>query len=289
MSASNTVDERTLEVIAEHLRSGRISIAASMLSENAPQPQKVGSALARLSRMAEVSQESIQLLLGKLSKYGIDVRSSEKRAVPSGPPMVDMPSGWRDLKTLGYITAVANLKSIERFGILGYNRAQRVTHVSIADPEVQRRRHRREVQAKDLHDFVNLYINPRNAMLSQVISKRGAGNIAVVGVSAPKVFALPGVIVTERNAAAKTNVVSWPGVKGLQYLDRLAVFADSWYPNGNLDHDLRQLMMAEVLVPDSVPSAMIEGATVVHSETARRIKSGGISLPIASDQHLFFA
>lgn len=260
-----------------------------MLVEVAPNRRSAGLALARISHMEYISETQVQQLRAKANRYGVNVQLSDIPVAPPGPPTVHMPSGWQDLETLGYITPVANLESIEQRGILSFKRARRITHFSIADTEIQDVRHHRDVRGKDLHSYVNLFINPRNAMLSRVISEQGIGNICVVEVAAPSVFALPDVLVTERNAAARSFVRFWPGAGGLLHLDRTVVFAESWYQYGKEDRDTKQRMMAEVLVPDSVPPSLLTGVVVVHSKTAHKLRTEGIGLPISSDQHLFFA
>src|SRR5690606_12801035 len=123
------LNERSLEEIAEHVRAGRLSIAASMLAEAAPNRYLAGQALARLSHASNLSSPEVEQLLAKLQRYGVNVRPSDVPSVLPGPPTVAMPPGWQDLETLGYITPVANLRSIEEKGILSFNRARQIQHV----------------------------------------------------------------------------------------------------------------------------------------------------------------
>jgi len=199
-----------------------------------------------------------------------------------------LPPGWEWLDHLGYITPVANLTSILRLGILSHNRARALPHHTYSDQQIQQRRDSRKVDGRSLHDFTNLFINPRNAMLYRVIDERRVDDVAVVLVDAPAVFALPGVVVTERNAAAQQRLVTHRGSAGLANLDPAAVTEESWFVDGEADPDLKQLMMAEVLVPDLVPPQLISEVVVAHPNIAHRVRTGVGPVPVTSNPYLFF-
>lgn len=92
---------------------------------------------------------------------------------------------------------------------------------------------------------------------------------------------LPGVIVTDRNAA------SWPTWKspdeGLAALEHTDVFAEYW-----TSRDHAQRMCAEVLVPDKVEPRFIT-RVYVPSDDARQAVAGICgALPIQAHKGLFF-
>jgi len=69
-----------------------------------------------------------------------------------------------------HITHYKNLLGIFKHGILSWNTAHAngVTETDISDPSVQQRRRRCEpIYNRSVHDYVPLYFNPKNAMLSR--------------------------------------------------------------------------------------------------------------------------
>ena len=105
-----------------------------------------------------------------------------------------------EVTELHYITAIANVPSILQHGILSHTLAAELTHDSVAMPEIQAIRQNKQIPgARRLHEYANLYFDAHNAMLSRV---RGHNStICVLHVDAG-VLDLPGVIVTDRNAAS---------------------------------------------------------------------------------------
>lgn len=101
---------------------------------------------------------------------------------------------------LHYITAIANITSILQHGILSHTLAAELMHDSVAMPEIQAIRQNKQIPgARRLHEYANLYFDAHNAMLSRVRGHNSA--ICVLHVDAG-VLDLPGVIVTDRNAAS---------------------------------------------------------------------------------------
>src|SRR6266571_1261627 len=113
-----------------------------------------------------------------------------------------------DLKELHYIAPVENLRSILAFGLLSNRGAAPYHPVSIADPQVQKARAAKRVTGGlPLHDYVNLYLWARNAMLFKDLGFPGSPppqhlNLCVIGVS-PDVLDLPDVVISDANAAAE--------------------------------------------------------------------------------------
>ncbi len=70
------------------------------------------------------------------------------------------------IRELHYIVAIANVPSIVKNGILCYEKASKVAHISVASREVQERRKKKKIpNGLPLHEYVNLYLNARNPML----------------------------------------------------------------------------------------------------------------------------
>jgi hypothetical protein len=83
------------------------------------------------------------------------------------------------IQELHYITDMANVGSILERGILSHRHAQRVAsgHISVADAEVQARRASKRVwvgrSSRPLHDYANLYVHARNAILGSSVASVG--------------------------------------------------------------------------------------------------------------------
>lgn len=154
-----------------------------------------------------------------------------------------------DVTELHYITAIANVTSILQHGILSNTLAAELPHDSVAMPEIQEIRENKQIPgARRLHEYANLYFDAHNAMLSK--RRRYNSTICVLQVH-PSVLDLPGVIVTDRNAAS--SWVSFMTVReGLAVIDRDRLFARSWKHPEDLYEEMshKSEKMAEVLVPD---------------------------------------
>jgi hypothetical protein len=198
-----------------------------------------------------------------------------------------------DLRELHNITPFANLPSILQIGILSHNRARKLSPTSIADLEVQKIRHSKTVPGgRPLHEYANLYISARNAMLYKVLGLPNSPppshlNICIIGVST-QVLDLPGVAITDRNAAASLSLFL-PSPSGLEKLEREKIFSRYWTdPDPIVEMDKRESMMAEVLIPDAVNPKFL-GAFYVCCDEARLAAAGlGLGIPITVNRYLFF-
>lgn len=194
-----------------------------------------------------------------------------------------------EVTELHYIAAVDNVPSILQRGILCHESSQGVDHRSVASEEVQARRAIRRIpQGLRLHQYTNLYFNGRNAMLFKIlrdddVSKRvPAEQLTVLQVS-PNVLDLPGVVVTDINAAADAAPRWFTVSEGIPRLDGDVIFAQYW---NSYEH--RQKMMAEVLVPHRVTLEFIEGAYAVSDEAAAVLSGVAPTLDIEVNAYMFF-
>ena len=197
-----------------------------------------------------------------------------------------------DIDELHYITHVDNIPSIMERGILSRHRVGRlqVVHpVSVADPEVLRRRAERWIpKGLRLNRYVNLFFNARNAMLFKLIRNPDAANrvnpenLAILRVHS-SILDLPDVVITEINAAADVAPRWYKVEEGLARLDEEEIFTEWWTGN----RELMQRMMAEVLVPNLVPTGYLAGAYVVSEEAGRSL-SQCTELPVTVRPYLYF-
>jgi len=193
------------------------------------------------------------------------------------------------------MTAVVNVPSIVRAGILSHEASKRIHHVSIASEEVQARRATRTIPGGlRLHQYANLYFNARNSMLFRRLrdfdtTKRvPAEEIAILRVAAD-VLDRRGVVITDINAAADEEP-RWHTVEeGLPLLDATIIEAESWNHSDYWEKVRRmQQMMAEVLVPHRVAPEYLLGAYAV-SEAAAAVLSGlAPTLEVVVHPYMFF-
>ena len=74
-----------------------------------------------------------------------------------------------DIEELHYIVPMATVPSIMRHGILSHQLADEIPHNSLAMREIQERRENKQIRgARKLHEYVNLYFDAHNPMLSKV-------------------------------------------------------------------------------------------------------------------------
>jgi hypothetical protein len=197
------------------------------------------------------------------------------------------------IREVHFITPHANVASILKHGILSHQLANQLVpgHTRIGDPEIQQQRAAHPIwigrTRRSLLSYANLYVHARNAMLYKLLD--GEEELTVLAVDS-SVLDLPGVMVTDRNAAAFTRK-ALPAYEGLAALDATEVLAMSWKrPDASAEREARQRRMAEVLVPDRVPGSLIRHAYVPDEQAAARLRArlGDHQLAIQRGEYLFF-
>lgn len=193
-----------------------------------------------------------------------------------------------DLTELHYITAIENLPSILRLGLLSYQQASRVRHRSVAMHEIQERRDGKRIVSTGrlLHEYVNLYFHARNPMMYK---RQGLHQeLCVIRISTG-VLDTPGTLIADQNASSGYARFH-PSPAGLAYLDKAMVFAEDWrHPNNPAAYwNHRAVKCAEVLVPDNVGVEYIMGAYVSCEQARRAVARIAPALTLAIDGHLFF-
>lgn len=190
------------------------------------------------------------------------------------------------LRELHCIMPIVNLRSVMQAGILSHRRAESVAHGSVADAEIQDRRARVRVPGgRPLHEYANLYFHARNPMMYR--RKERHAELAVLSIDT-SILDLPGVVVTDRNAAVDF-VRFAPAPGALAIVDEELTFAEFW-THADFYEQLRrkQAKQAEVLVPDRVVPHVIKGAYVscpVGRDAVAELDTG---LDTRQHPHLFF-
>ena len=193
-----------------------------------------------------------------------------------------------DIPELHFITHRDNLPSVAMHGILCHRTMERLPHVSVASIEVQDRRAGKSVPGGlALHDYANLYFDARNPMMYLLRRGRNVRDIVVVQV-AHEVLDLPGVVVTDGNAASSTTQFHDPATE-LGSLDSAHVYALSWNAQNPFEKaERKRQRCAEVLVPGRVPPAMLRGVLVETSDQARTCRARVSSLSVEVNPDVFF-
>lgn len=192
------------------------------------------------------------------------------------------------LKELQFITHVDNVPSICAAGILSNRRASRLTHKSVADPEVQERRKGKRVPSGLLlHDYANLYVTARNPMLYKRIRDGQTDELCVIRVSTD-VLDLDGVVVTDRNAAKFGCGFKSP-VEGIDDIDGALLTRTYWGDGGALEQErCWNTKFTEVLVPNRVTPQYLQGLYAGTSAARATLASQGLPLAISENARLFF-
>ncbi len=183
------------------------------------------------------------------------------------------------------IMPLANVPSVVEHGILSHDRASKIQHESAAMEEIQERRDKKRVPSGlKLHQYANVYFHARNPMLYK--RKENAPNLCVLRVST-EILQLPGVVITDQNAAS--DLVRFLHPNQYRLLDFDSIFAMNWrHPNDEFAYRRHRLRKcAEVLVPNIVNPQFLMGAYVVNEDASARF-CNLCSLAITVDPVMFF-
>ena len=149
------------------------------------------------------------------------------------------------------ISPLDNIESILQNGLLSFNNAKRIFHVSLANDEIQLMR-ANKVISKDgltLHDYASCYFNPRNAMLYRLISN--GENCVIISISID-VLNLTDTLITDRNAATQISRIYTPA-DGYEKLNFEVIKSKLWVnQNGESNSNVKEQMQAEILVKERI-------------------------------------
>jgi hypothetical protein len=191
-----------------------------------------------------------------------------------------------DLEELHFITAIENVPSILSRGILSHNRVQSVPHRDVSMEEVQDiRAGRRVPNGGLLHDYANVYIQARNAMLYCLLHLRD--ELVVLRLS-PNVLDLAGAVISDGNAAVRFTAFA-AAPDGLRIVDQSLTFAQRWTHDDSMEYRRRKAACcAEVLVPHCIPGEHVVGAYAGTIAAVRRFEALGARIPVVRSPRLFF-
>lgn len=149
---------------------------------------------------------------------------------------------------LYYICHSDNLESILSDGIFSREEIEKegVKHQDIHVDEVLDRRNRLLLTGENLQSYVNLYFQPRNAMLYRLRCNGLTEKLVILAIK-PSILDREGVLVSDRNAASVWAEIT-PVANGLVKIDKKILDLEYWTDG----YDTKQKMMAEVLVPKKI-------------------------------------
>lgn len=185
------------------------------------------------------------------------------------------------------ICPIVNIPSIIEYGLLSYNQARAFNHSDISLSDAQDKRSNVLVpNGKPLHDYVNLYFDAHNPMLSKC---RKYNNDICVLVLDSSVLDIEGAIITDSNAASP--YVLFDDASNIEKLDFDTIYMNNWNSLDKFEyHKNKARKCAEVLVPNSITYKHIVGAIVLNEKVKQDLLDIGFNKKIEIDVNykLFF-
>jgi hypothetical protein len=170
-----------------------------------------------------------------------------------------------------HMTHSSNLKNILLYGLQNHYNAYK--KVDISNREVNDRREKVEhIYGRKIHDYVPFYFNPRNAML---YPSRDNIHVVILGIDVKVIKDhRTGVLISDRNAAVNNARFSkyLPDLQNQNFINFNEVFSPRWCNNGVRYDDIKQKMMAEILINDVVYSRYIRSIYVKNQVCKKTIE-----------------
>lgn len=184
------------------------------------------------------------------------------------------------------IQAIDNIPSIMQRGLLSNERAAKIEHTSIAMQEVQERRDAVNIpNGMALHQYANVYFDPRNPML--YLRKKENPNICILKIDRV-ILDFVGVVVSDRNASS-CYASFYPPEVGLRQIDFNLVYALDWTDENIYEYyKKKSIKCAEVLIPNEIPFDYVVCAAVYDGKTKQKLEETGFNKKIFVSPKLFF-
>lgn len=189
------------------------------------------------------------------------------------------------IATIDHMTHINNLDSILEHGLLAHNNPHK--KVDISNQEVNSRRNKIEhIYNRNIHDYVPLYFNPRNAMLYR--NQKMFGDSIIVLAFDKDLLLSKNSIFTNGNAASD-NTSYFNNIKDLLQMDWDKIWSSSW--NGLEDSEvIKWSMMAEVLIYKKLDITKLVtiycSSNKVKKDIENKYQLGSVDVSV--DRHIFF-
>jgi hypothetical protein len=188
---------------------------------------------------------------------------------------------------LYYITHIDNLASMLERGILSHSEieAKSIPFTAIYDAQiVSNRRDRKTPEGRSLWEYANVYFQARNAMLFRVTREKGVDQVCVIGVR-KDILNRSDVLITNGNAASYQSEIL-PHDQGMKAIPQIMRDVNKeWWSDSD---GSKRAMMAECLVPGSIPADFITAIYVGSDAAQKRAQSVAGSRPVTREPYLFF-
>ncbi len=175
------------------------------------------------------------------------------------------------MREIFHMTDRNNLQNILLHGL--QNHYNTYKQVDISNQEVNARREKVErIYGHKIHDYVPFYFNPRNAMLYR---NRSNARVIILGLDVRVIKDhRNGFLISNRNASADEAKFSknLPDLQDPNFINFDDVFSSRWCNNGIANNDIKQKMMAEILINDVVYSRYICSIYVKDQASKKAIK-----------------
>ncbi|MFT6506951.1 MAG: hypothetical protein ACJAUK_001040 [Colwellia polaris] len=187
---------------------------------------------------------------------------------------------------LYHMTHISNLKGILKDGLMSHNLVR--TYVDISNNDVNKRRSRTDNPHKiNLHQYVPLYFNPRNAMLFSC-QKQFGEDIVILEIDNEEI-SNDYTLFSEGNAARQDSKITTNKLD-LANFKWEAINSSAWSDNySGVDINLKSLMMSECLILNSLNSQHILRIFCSNENVrARLFQQSLTNVDIEVDKSLFF-
>lgn len=186
------------------------------------------------------------------------------------------------------LVSIENVKSILKEGLLSKNEmlSKGIQSTSVANDDVQSRRDAVRVpNGLELHDYANVYMDFRNPMLSSLRHKNN--DICIICID-PKILNIPGVVMTDMNAA-RTLVIFYEVNYGLENINFRKIFMDNWTSDDpTIYNDNKGAKCAEILVPHRIDPMYILGFVVCSEEAKSKLEKNVTGKKVIVKPSFFF-
>jgi hypothetical protein len=187
---------------------------------------------------------------------------------------------------LFHLTHLSNVPGIAQRGLLCRKRirSEAIPYVDLSDPRCQARRAHRKVgrQSVDLHDYVPLFLNPRNPMLFRLLrslhESGRAGELAILEISGEPAQWHASLVADGIASSGDTQIFHVHAATSDQALDWCSIRCSSW---ADAPSDVRRKTMAEVLVngklaPRHIRKVWVQKPAALHT-LAPRLSQAALS------------
>lgn len=191
-----------------------------------------------------------------------------------------------NIRELYNINSIENVQSISTRGILSYNRAKKIPHVSIASSVIQTKRNKKVPNGLHLQDYACLYFSVRNPMMYVLERVKRIENLCILRIS-EDILNHQDIIITDMNAASE--YVKFLSISEINQLNFNLIFDRTWDSPDMIDKFRRKsIKCAEVLIKDRIHQDYIIGAYVKNKNSKTKLENNGFRKEIIINKDLFF-